>query len=214
MPLSVPSCPHCGQALVDAARECPVCTPTRTDAGGVATEATGLTGRKEPTGQAPPKHIAGYTVVREIRIGGQAAVYEAWEETMRRRVALKVLSRHHGSSETAERRFQHEAWIQGKLDHPAIVRVFEQGVWEELRYYSMEYVEGASLDDIIDRLRQTGRDDDLGLIFSTPEYLDWVLSRTIEAAEGLDFAHRHEVVHRDVKPANLLFSRKLKRVRI
>jgi serine/threonine protein kinase len=89
-------------------------------------------------------------------------VYLAHDEKMRREVALKVLSRH-SSWEAAARRFEQEAWLAGRLDHPNIVKVYERGQWEELSYYAMELMDGGSLADVIEHQRRSGRDPGLEL---------------------------------------------------
>jgi tetratricopeptide (TPR) repeat protein len=134
-------------------------------------------------------------------------VYEAIDTGMSRRVALKILSRHQAPSGRVGDRFAREAWIGGRLSHPNLVRVFGRGTFEDLSFYSMELVDGGSLHDAIVRLRRGGRDDALGLEFGGREYVAWAIAQVIEAARGLDYAHRNGVVHRDVKPANILLSR-------
>jgi serine/threonine protein kinase/tetratricopeptide (TPR) repeat protein len=161
-----------------------------------------------------PKRVAGYRVLREIGSGGMGTVFEARDEQMHRRVALKVLSRHHAPSEKAATRFAHEAWIAGKLDHPNLVKVYDRGSWEELDYYSMELVDGGSLADVIGNMKRWGRDEKVGLEFGSREYIHWAITQVIAAARGLDHAHRHGVVHRDVKPMNLLYSRELETVKV
>jgi tetratricopeptide (TPR) repeat protein len=132
---------------------------------------------------------------------------------MNRDVALKVMSRAQ-STEKSERRFEQEAWIAGRLDHPNIVKVYERGTWEGYPYFSMEVVDGGSLADVIANMSRTGRDDTRDLAFGSSRYVHWAIGMVIEAARGLDFAHRQGVVHRDVKPMNLLLSRELGAVKI
>lgn len=152
--------------------------------------------------------------MRELGSGGMGTVYEAFDEQMRRPVALKVMSRHQGSAEKAHKRFEQEAWIAGKLDHPNLVKVYERGTWEELSYFSMEMADGGSLADVVQRMKAQGRDDSRGLAFGSSAYVHWAIRKTIEAARGLDYAHRRGVVHRDVKPMNLLLSREPDAVKI
>jgi tetratricopeptide (TPR) repeat protein len=135
------------------------------------------------------------------------SVYEAIELRMNRPVALKVLSRHLLGSEGAHERFMREAWIAGKLTHPNLVKVFERGDTGDLSFYSMELVEGGSLYDVVKNLRRHGRDDTWGLQAGTRETITWLINQVIAAARGLDYAHRHGVVHRDIKPMNLLLSK-------
>jgi tetratricopeptide (TPR) repeat protein len=136
-------------------------------------------------------------------------VFEAYEERMRRTVALKVLSLHLAASPKAARRFEQEAWIAGKLDHPNIVKVYDRGEWEGLHFYSMELISGGSLQAVIGNMKQWRRDEGWQLSFGTREYVQWVMTQVITAARALDYAHRRGVVHRDVKPLNLLLNREL-----
>ena len=189
-------CPGCGAGLAAPGGPCPNCTVTKVGGGPSEARAT-FTG---------PKRIAGYRIVRELGAGGMGTVFEAHDEKMNRRVALKVLSRHQASTEKSVDRFAQEAWIAGKLDHPNLVKVYERGAWEELHYFAMELVRGGSLADVVDNLRRWGRDDRLGLQFGTAEYVAWALRTVIAAARGIDYAHRQGVVHRDIKPVNLLLS--------
>ncbi len=196
------NCPRCSRPLPGAGEPCAECTlidqNTRTIVGGDAPQTTEFTG---------PKQIAGYRILRELGAGGMGTVFEAHDEKMDRRVALKVLSRHQAPSEKAGLRFEQEAWIAGKLDHPNLVKVYERGQWEELSYYAMELVDGGSLGDVIKNLKRWGRDDRWNLEFGSREYTHWAISQVITAARALGYAHRHGVVHRDIKPMNLLLSR-------
>jgi tetratricopeptide (TPR) repeat protein len=134
-------------------------------------------------------------------------VFEAFEEKMHRRVALKVLSGRLSDSEKAGNRFAREAWIAGKLSHPNLVKVFERGELADVAFYSMELVDGGSLHDVIRNLKARGRDDTWSLVFGSREYVNWAIVQTVAAARGLDYAHRQGVVHRDVKPMNILLNR-------
>lgn len=134
-------------------------------------------------------------------------VFEAVEERMHRRVALKVLSRHLSASEGAGDRFTREAWIAGRMNHPNLVRVFERGEDRDVRFYSMELVDGGSLHDVVRNLRTFGKDERWGLVFGTREYLVWAIQQIVQAARGLEYAHRQGVIHRDIKPMNILLSR-------
>jgi tetratricopeptide (TPR) repeat protein len=158
--------------------------------------------------------VAGYRVLRELGAGGMGSVFEVHDQKMDRRVALKVLSRHFGRASKAATRFEKEAWIAGRLDHPNIVKVFDRGTWEDLCYYTMELVDGGSLHDVIRNMKHWQRDDRLGLAFATREYVHWAVSQIVAAARALDHAHERGVVHRDVKPMNLLLTGRPPRVMI
>jgi tetratricopeptide (TPR) repeat protein len=133
---------------------------------------------------------------------------------MGRRVALKIMSHQLAASRQAAQRFALESWIGGRLSHPNLIRVFERGTWEDLTFFSMEIVDGGSLADVIKRLKATGRDETLGLEFASREYVHWTIRQAVSAARGLDYAHREGVVHRDIKPMNLLFSRQWDTVKL
>ncbi len=132
-----------------------------------------------------------YRVVRHIANGGMASVWAAEDELLGRLVAVKVLSPAYAQDERANRRFLREARAGARLsDCRHVVTVYDIGEHDERPFMVMEHFAGGT---VADRLR-SGRDISRALA------LRWLR----EAAEALDCAHRHDVVHRDVKPANLL----------
>jgi len=216
----MPRCTTCGAELAPADADCPRCV-TLVDPPALAgrptvienvEDATTL-GPRETREQPALKRIAHYEIRRELGAGGMGTVYLAHDERMKREVALKILSRHQ-SSEKAGRRFEQEAWLAGRLDHPNIVKVYERGQWEDLSYYAMELVDGGSLADVIESMKRTGRDAARGLEFGSSQYVHWALRTVIDAARALDAAHRQGIVHRDIKPVNLLLSRSLGSVKL
>jgi eukaryotic-like serine/threonine-protein kinase len=140
--------------------------------------------------------IAGrYRLEGRLGFGGMSTVHLAVDERLERRVAVKLLAEHLADDPTFVSRFQREAQAAARLVHPNIVQVFDSGRDEHSsRYFIvMEYIEGQSCAEIL-------RDDGWMEV-------DDALSIIEQACEGLDYAHRHGVVHRDVKPGNLLRSR-------
>jgi serine/threonine-protein kinase len=118
-----------------------------------------------------------------------ATVFAAVDERMGRDVAIKVLHPDLAAALGAER-FQREIQIAGHLTHPHILALYDSGSADGLLYYVMPFVKGESLRHRLDRDRQLGIDEALRI--------------SIEVASALDYAHRQGVVHRDVKPSNVL----------
>jgi serine/threonine-protein kinase len=133
-----------------------------------------------------------YTLERELGRGGMAVVYLARDLKHDRPVALKVLLPELAASLGAER-FQREIRLAARLQHPHILAVHDSGATSARLWFTMPYVDGESLRD---RLRREGR---------LP--LDEALRITRDAAEALQYAHEQGVIHRDVKPENLLLTR-------
>jgi serine/threonine protein kinase/tetratricopeptide (TPR) repeat protein len=132
-----------------------------------------------------------YHVERELGGGGMARVFLAEERALERQVVLKVLSGEASEVISAER-FQREIHIAARLQHPLIVPVLSAGEAGGLLYYAMPYVEGESLRE---RLRREG-----------PLPITDAIRILRDTAAALSFAHGHDVVHRDVKPDNILLS--------
>lgn len=155
-----------------------------------------LTAEADPGWLARPADILGdFRLGREIGRGGIGVVYEATQLSLGRRVALKVLSPLSRLDPRQLRRFENEAQAAAALEHPNIVPVFAFGAEGGVPYLAMRLIEGRNLAEVVRDLRErTGR----GL----PPRDAAELAR--QAAEALDYAHRHDVLHRDVKPSNFL----------
>jgi len=134
--------------------------------------------------------VDGYRVVRPLGQGGMGRVYEAFDTRLRRRVAIKVMGGLASPAANALARFRREAEALAALNHPNVAQIYAAGSWRGLPYYVMELIEGESLAAVLEHgQRLAGRR---------------CLSYLIDAARGLDAALEKGIVHRDVKPANLL----------
>lgn len=137
--------------------------------------------------------IGPYKIVSELGRGGMGVVYKAWEERLDRHVAIKMLADQYCKDDKVVARFMREARAVASVHHPNIVQVFSVDEYQGQPYIVMEYVEGESLGDYIQRERKL-----------SPHL---AVSMLREAASGLAAAHARGVVHRDVKPANLMLSK-------
>ncbi len=130
-----------------------------------------------------------YDLRGELGSGGMGVVYRAWDPSLSREVALKVLRGGQMASEEAILRFGREARSAARLRHPNIVAVHEVGIEEGRHFFTMDLVEGRSLKDVL---------EGSGLPIEESVRL------IVQAARGVDHAHRNGVIHRDLKPANIL----------
>ena len=166
----------------------------------------------------PPRNIGQYRILHEIGRGGMGVVYEAEQTSMERRVALKVLSPAITNVARSIKRFKLEAKAAGRLHHTNIVPVHDMGQHGGFWYYAMELVEGRPLSQILDDLRAGGdrsansksqmtRSADAGGTTSSDSGLAWyraIAAVFADVAAALELAHEEGIVHRDVKPSNLL----------
>jgi predicted Ser/Thr protein kinase len=147
--------------------------------------------RAAPAAGDEAARLGDFRIVREAGRGAMGVVYEAEQVSLHRRVALKVLRVGGPADEEARERFQREAETVAGLHHTNIVPVFAVGREQGVHYYAMQFIDGRSLAEV---LRQAPGPLD------PREVPGWGL----QAAEALDHAHQRGVVHRDVKPGNLL----------
>lgn len=185
-------CPECGAEL-------------SSDAPGGACPACALRGALLPetgdgTAPYPPPDLTSspgtkvhyfgdYELMEEVGRGGMGVVYRARQVTLNRDVALKMILAGRLASEAEVKRFFHEARAAAKLQHPNIVAVHEVGLQDGQPYYSMDFIEGSNLEQLVRQHPLPAQ--------QAAEYVRAV-------AEAIHFAHEHGTVHRDLKPTNIL----------
>jgi tetratricopeptide (TPR) repeat protein/tRNA A-37 threonylcarbamoyl transferase component Bud32 len=147
-------------------------------------------------------HLGDYRLIREIGRGGMGIVYEAEQQSLGRRVAVKVLPQGPLLQEKQRQRFEREAKTAARLHHTNIVPVFGVGEQDGVCYYVMQLIPGVSLDRVIAASRRDGTSV-LGEPFTT-EHCKAATRLALQVADALDYAHSQNVWHRDIKPANLL----------
>ncbi|MBI3845549.1 MAG: serine/threonine protein kinase [Planctomycetes bacterium] len=157
-----------------------------------------------PSASPMPSRLGDFEIVREIGRGGMGVVYEAEQLSLRRRVALKVLPPAVSFDPRVVDRFQREAESSAKLRHPNIVPVYAVGEAAGTPFFAMELVEGRSLAALV-RERRDGHD--AGLPPAGDAYRRWAVETIAKVADALAYAHGRGILHRDVKPGNILIDR-------
>jgi len=131
-----------------------------------------------------------YQITRKLGSGGMANVYLAEDQELGRRVAIKILDDRHASDDQFVERFRREAQNAGGLSHPNIVSIYDRGEAEGTYYIAMEYIEGRTLKELI--------------VARGPSPIGIGIDYTRQILSALRFAHRNGIVHRDIKPHNVI----------
>jgi serine/threonine protein kinase len=144
------------------------------------------------------KSLGGFQLVRLIGRGGMGSVYEAYEQSMRRMVAVKILDSGIDPSANELSRFEREAWIAGRLNHPNIVKAYSQGSEAGTHFIAMELIDGGSLAGEIRAAKDSGQQ---------PGRIRQMVSLFAGVVDALQHLHEKGVIHRDIKPQNLLLTK-------
>jgi predicted Ser/Thr protein kinase len=136
--------------------------------------------------------IGEYEIIGQLGIGGMGVVYRARQFNLAREVAVKLLPQEYGRDSEYIERFLREARAAARLNHPNIVQVYDAGVYEGHYFFVMELIEGKNVGDIIREEHRISERDAIRMI--------------LQASLGLGFAHHAGIIHRDVKPENLILN--------
>jgi eukaryotic-like serine/threonine-protein kinase len=134
-----------------------------------------------------------YELLEEIGRGSQGVVYRARQKSLNRTVALKIIALGHWASKAHVKRFRREAEAAASLEHPCIVPIYEVGERDGACYFSMRFVEGGQLDEILKR---------------EPIPPRCAVELIVKLARTVHYAHEHGILHRDIKPGNILLDAK------
>ncbi|HEY7000581.1 MAG TPA: protein kinase, partial [Candidatus Udaeobacter sp.] len=136
-----------------------------------------------------PREFGDYELLEEIGRGGQGVVFRAWQRSLSRTVAVKVIGLGQFVTNAHLRRLRREAEAAAKLNHPGIVPIYEVGERDGTNYFSMRFVEGEPLDEVVSRGSISVRE---------------AAELMVKVARTVHYAHEHGILHRDIKPGNIL----------
>src|SRR5271170_4483043 len=153
----------------------------------VEDSATGESGSQIPSGPVP--RLEGYAIQHQLGEGGMGTVWKGIQLSTKRAVAIKFLSARAFESERAQRRFVREVELSAKLEHPNIARIYDSGLRHGAYYYAMELVQGAPLDEYLKGVKLDQRK---------------ILELMKTVCEAVQHAHERGVIHRDLKPGNIM----------
>lgn len=192
------TCAECGAEVGDECRFCPQCGSPfkKRDASaelkGRDSTDTGTGAPAQPSEPLPFDKLGAYQVVKLLGRGGMGVVYEGFDESLHRRVALKVLVPEHSEDASNVQRFITEAQAVARINHANVVQIFFAGSDADVNFFVMEFIEGQSLDKVVEK-------DGPMAPLRAIQYL-------IQTVHGLDAAFQQGIIHRDIKPANLMLS--------
>jgi TolB-like protein/tRNA A-37 threonylcarbamoyl transferase component Bud32 len=146
-------------------------------------------GERGPPQAEMPREFGDYELLEEVGRGGQGIVFRAWQKSLNRTVAVKIIGIGQLTTSTHLKRLRREAEAAAKLNHPGIVPVYEVGESEGTYYFSMRFVEGDCLDEAVSRSSMSVR--------QAAEFI-------AKVARTVHYAHEHGILHRDIKPGNIL----------
>src|SRR6478735_2990201 len=137
--------------------------------------------------------LGDYELLEEVGRGGQGVVFRARQKSLNRTVALKVISLGQWASKAHLKRFRLEAEAAARLEHPGIVPIHEVGERDGSCYFSIKFVEGGQLDEVVRR---------------SPMSIRQAAELIVKVARTVHYAHQHGILHRDIKPGNILLDQK------
>src|SRR5262245_26956846 len=137
--------------------------------------------------------LGDYELLEEIGRGSQGVVFRARQKSLNRTVALKIIGLGQWATETHLKRFRLEAEAAASLDHPCIVPIYEIGERDGQCYFSMKFIEGGQLDEVVKH---------------KPVSIRQAVELIAKVARTVHYAHEHGILHRDIKPGNILLDRK------
>ena len=179
-------CDKCGAAILPEAEFCSACVLEK-GLFGLDDEMEGATG--STASDRTLMEFGDYELLEEIGRGGQGVVYRARQKSLNRVVALKVIGLGHWATEAHIKRFRLEAEAAARLEHPGIVPIYEVGERDGSCYFSMKFVDGGQLDAVVRREPMTIRQ---------------AVEMVANLARTVHYAHEHGILHRDIKPGNVL----------